>query len=455
MARKVFISFLGTNNYVECFYRKGNTCSEPVRFVQEALIADICKDWTEDDRIYIFCTSEDKTGEKGSKEINWEDNGQEKIYCEIEKIGLQSRLEKLKANGLKPDFEEIDICAGFTEDDIWDIFDTVYSTLKKDDQIYFDVTHAFRSIPLFSVVLFNYSKFMISTEVVSVMYGAFEKLGPAYKVRQMPLEERIVQVVDLTNIIRLQQYNQIASNLKDFGRVSRISEMINDETDSNNDIIRNLKKAIEDLDNFIVTIDIRSIKKGNFVNLYRNYIKSYYKKNKIGLPIGTILKELENELSDFLAKESYQNVEAAINWTIRHEMFTQTYPLAEEYVIFYIADAYKDFKPIGLNKGKEYRTFVSDILGAPEIAFNKKEWNERVNKYADFADYLSEQEEIIILRPIYDELRKIRNSLAHGNGEFTVADAKEKIPIVLKCLSMLSPTYAQLPTTKEICEKYN
>lgn len=37
MPRKVFISFLGTNNYVQCRYDINGVVSAPVRFVQEAL----------------------------------------------------------------------------------------------------------------------------------------------------------------------------------------------------------------------------------------------------------------------------------------------------------------------------------------------------------------------------------------------------------------------------------
>ena len=210
MARKVFISFLGTNNYVLCKYTIDDVMSKPVRFVQEALIEQTCKDWTETDKILIFCTSKESTGENGSKETNWLDSGQEKIYDESEKIGLQHRLQDLQTRiGLKPQIEQLDIEAGFSEEEIWDIFNTVYSKLQPHDQIYFDVTHAFRSIPLFSVVLFNYSKMMIGTQLVSIMYGAFEKLGPAFKVRELPLDERVAPVIDLTNIARLQEYNQI------------------------------------------------------------------------------------------------------------------------------------------------------------------------------------------------------------------------------------------------------
>ena len=110
MARKVFISFLGTSNYIECKYRNGETVSKPVRFVQEALITDICKDWADNDQIYIFCTSKDKTGEKGAKEFNWLNNGQDKATTEVERIGLEQRLKDLRGKmNLKPEVEEVDI----------------------------------------------------------------------------------------------------------------------------------------------------------------------------------------------------------------------------------------------------------------------------------------------------------------------------------------------------------
>ena len=93
MARKVFISFLGTGNYLQTHYELNGEKSAPVRFVQEALISFLCKDWTENDRIFIFCTK----GAEGSETKNWFDNGHTKVNedAEIEKIGLEHRLRNL------------------------------------------------------------------------------------------------------------------------------------------------------------------------------------------------------------------------------------------------------------------------------------------------------------------------------------------------------------------------
>ena len=75
--RKVFISFLGTGNYVESLYSITGKITNPVRFVQEALIKNLCDTWTADDRILIFCTEK-------AKQLNWNDNGHDRVQEEIQ-----------------------------------------------------------------------------------------------------------------------------------------------------------------------------------------------------------------------------------------------------------------------------------------------------------------------------------------------------------------------------------
>jgi hypothetical protein len=65
---------------------------------------------------------------------------------------------------------------------------------------------------------------MKETNVVSIQYGAFEKLGSAFEVRKKPLEERgFAPIIDLTNIARLQEYNEMASNLVNYGKTKSCS----------------------------------------------------------------------------------------------------------------------------------------------------------------------------------------------------------------------------------------
>ena len=451
MARKVFISFLGTNNYVECCYQYNDVISKPVRFVQEALIAHLCKDWTEKDRILIFCTSKATTGEDGAKEINWFDNGQQRINCDTERIGLQHRLEELGVSmNLKAIIEEIDIDAGFSEDEIWRIFNTVYHQLQPGDQIYFDVTHAFRSIPLFSIVLFNYARFMIGTHLESIVYGAFEKLGSAAKVRELLPEERIAPVINLINVARLQEYNQIASGLKSFGKIRQIRSVINTDVSSESDkAIADLGSSIAELDEYINTINLQKIKSGSYITKFRNNYKYVKRKYKIVEPISKILDDLNNETADFVSGSSFQNIEAAINWTLKHDMLMQAFPLAEEYIILHVADMLIDLKPSSLSS-KKYRIFISSILGMPEDDFISKNWKADLAEYPEAADDISEDFLIRELRPGYDRIREARNSLAHGNGSKTYDELKKLIPVIIDCIDHLNAGYRSYPSTQYI-----
>lgn len=453
MPRKVFISFLGTNNYVQCRYDIKGVVSAPVRFVQEALIEHVCKDWTAEDRIFIFCTSKDTTGENGSKEINWLNNGQPRVTEELEKIGLQQRLQELQARiGLKAQIEEHDIEAGFSEEEIWGIFETVYAKLQANDQIYFDVTHAFRSIPLFSIVLFNYSKFMLGTRLMSIMYGAFEKLGPAFKVKEQPVDERVAPVIDLTNIARLQEYNQIASSLKDFGKVKRLKDVITSElVNSPDQTVHDLGKSISELDEYIATIDLNEIKAGKFISKFRSNYKNVKRKMLVAKPISNLLDELFKETQDFVGENNFRNIEAAINWTIKHDMLMQAFPLTEEYVILRTSSMFSELKPPQLSP-KQFREFISDMLGIPEPDFRLKNWKYGLAAFPDVADELSEDFLIKELRPLYDRIRQARNSLAHGNGSIKYADLRKGIPDIIECIKYLNAEYELYPSTKYILD---
>ena len=410
MPRKVFISFLGTGNYVECYYDIDK--ENPVRFVQESLIRTICKDWTEDDRIYIFCTEE-------AEKKNWVNNGQEKIREEIEKIGLESRLDKLN---IKAKIEKVRIEEGFSEESVWSIFNKVYGKLNEGDSIYFDVTHAFRSIPIFSVVLFNYSRVMKNTKIEEIKYGAFEKLGFANEVINKPLEERIAPLLDLTNIVRLQEYNEMASSIHYFGKTKMLTAGLRNENDENK-VLKDLCTAVTDLDEYIATNQLTNIREGKFIAKFRGNIKPVAKNQP--KPIREILEKIKSETSSFVEGRNNKNIEAAINWAKSHEMLVQAYSLAEEYIVLRVTEHFAQFSPFGTDSKArtKYREFISIVLGLPEKNLNNDdEFHGIIKDKGDLVRQLRQEEFIQKLIPRYEEIRKRRNSIIHGNGEYTYSD---------------------------------
>lgn len=436
MARKVFISFLGTNNYLECRYDIDGFPlqeSKPVRFVQEALIRSICNGWEDDDRIFVFCTRADGSN-LGAYEKNWVDNGQKKINSEIEKIGLAHRLQDLRREiGLRAVIEEVDIKAGFSEEEIWSIFQTVYNKLEEGDQIYFDVTHAFRSIPLFSTVLFNYSKFMKGTQLVTIKYGAFEKLGEAWYVSTIPVEERIAPVVDLTNIVRLQEYNQIASSLVEFGKMNQLSNNISSREEAeSDDVIYNLGQSIGYLDECLATIQLDNLRNGEYIGYFRDSMDELKKNNSVPSPIMKILERLEHETECFVDGVDNQNIEAAIEWAYKHEMLIQEYSLAEEYVISRVIHSVEDDVFYDLEH-KDQWEFISSLLAMPYQRFRDNVFERGVLRaYPLLARKIKNENRLSgrLIKAIrnesdYNDLRLRRNALAHATGEYDYQELKD------------------------------
>ncbi len=370
MPRKVLISFLGTNDYFPVFYTWGKnqekTTNHRTKFIQESLVTELCKDkWTADDCIMIFRTPE-------SDAINWKDTKDEETGKET--TGLLTTLQnipglKCKINPSTPSsVDNYLIPVGFSEEEMWKIFKTVFEQLNPDDEVYFDVTHAFRTIPMFATVLLNYARFLKNTDVKGVYYGAFEILGPLYKVKALPKEQQeelTVPIVDLTNIVRLQEINTAAASFRDFGNLSAFSGILFDTGISELDeCIENISFALEDLDFYIQTCRIKPIYKGEYMITITDEIKMFCESRFTNEAQRTLLLEISAQLqrSGFVAKPSYQNVRAAINWAIKHKMIQQAYTMAKEYIISMAYDLLEEYDL------KE--AFINELRGNGEIRDN-------------------------------------------------------------------------------------
>lgn len=410
MARKVFISFLGTNNYLQTHYEIAGEKSAPVRFIQEALVDCICKDWSENDKILVFYTEE-------SKRRNWEDNGQEQAETEIDKMGLKTILSKKKFSGI---VEGVMIKEGFSEEEIWSIFDVVYNKIEQDDEIYFDVTHAFRSIPMFSTVLFNFAHLMKNATLKSVHYGAFEKLGPAYEVKKKDLAERVAPVIDLTSLVEVQNLTQIASGMVDYGKIGKIGSMFDVSTLSKNSLkqaVQKLKQEIENLESYIITNSVAKIIEGKFVDNINVQIKQLKKSQTLNHPELEILERLLERISVF-SVGSEKNVQAAIEWAYEFDMLPQAYTLAQEYVISQVVKIYEESNFYSEEGKKDseikFRTFISAVLGIRDEKVRESLFEEPLTFNLDLAKGLLAEERIINIRKGYIRLANNRNNLNHA-----------------------------------------
>lgn len=152
---KKIITFLGTGDYKETTYSyinkiTGEKITVTARFIQEAIHKIVGKDSI----IYVGLTER-------ARETNWIDNKQ--------KEGLKSIFER---KGIQ--YRELPLFDGKNEKEVWYNFDTIFEALEEGDDVYVDVTHSFRSIPIIIMSVLNYAKFIKNITIKAIYYGAFD-----------------------------------------------------------------------------------------------------------------------------------------------------------------------------------------------------------------------------------------------------------------------------------------
>lgn len=210
MARKVFISVLGTGFYGKCQYVTSEFVSSETRYIQQATLEMLTRDgeWDASDEILILLTSK-------AKITNWCVEGNKRVDFrreEQEYVGLRDELCGMK---LLTPVSTLDIPDGKDEKEIWQIFDILYGALQEGDELYFDLTHGFRYLPMLVLVLGNYSKFLKKTRIKSITYGNYESRN---------METNHAPFVDITPLATLQEWTVAAADYLNHGDADGVSK---------------------------------------------------------------------------------------------------------------------------------------------------------------------------------------------------------------------------------------
>ena len=211
MGRKVFISVLGAGMYESCKYTASSFCSTETRFVQQASLEYLnAQQWPEDSRAFFLITDKARTA-------NWDVEGEQRFNNQrntyVPYLGLQKILE---SSHLPFSFEGVSIPDGKDETEMWKIFETTYRLLNDGDELYFELTHSFRYLPMLMLVLGNYAKFLKKATVCSITYGNYEA-------RDVNTNE--APIVDLLPLSSLQDWTFATADFLKNGYADRLVEL--------------------------------------------------------------------------------------------------------------------------------------------------------------------------------------------------------------------------------------
>lgn len=332
---RVFISFLGTNDYLPCTYAaEGKGLVSGVRFVQEAMAKIFCRNWSEQDRIVIFTT-------KDAYEKNWLDNGHtDPGGAVLDRTGLEQALAQ---KNLSCPISRFSIPEGKSEEEIWKCFSVFLNALNMRDEVYFDITHGYRSIPLLAFAALNYARVVKEITVGGIYYGAFEALGSLPEARKMAVEDRVAPIFDLTQFDALLNWAVAFDRFTGSGDAALASKLALEGVlpmlkatrgrDASASAVRNLADSLQ---NFSKTL---STCRGKDVTPAARWLKDNLKACQgieVRPEMNPLLDKVQKQIEPFSGEEIIDGL-AAARWCLDHNLFQQGFTILSEAIIGLVA----------------------------------------------------------------------------------------------------------------------
>jgi CRISPR-associated Csx2 family protein len=311
------ISFLGFNNYTEVTYLHPDFANNPVKvvtpFYQEALVK-----FFNPKTLYILLTaSAENKIPNGAKESNW--------------LALKKKLAD------RVDLKPItNIPENNTPEDIWSIFDRVTNCLETGDEVIFDITHSFRSIPIVALLAVSYLRVVRQVNIKGLLYGAYEARK---QIGEKPSKDDETPSFDLFPIVSLLDWTTATDQFIKTGNGEALADLLNNNECANQET----KKLADNISN--ISRGLQMLRPMDVMNesaqLPENIQEATPTISQEIPPFATLLKRVEADYSKFgLVNPQQQNNAKAslikqlkmVEWYINKQEIVQALSVAREWL---------------------------------------------------------------------------------------------------------------------------
>lgn len=227
-----FFAVLGTGLYEPVVYRfpEGDVSFREQEFIQLAILDRFQEQLKDDGKITIFLT-------EGARERNWEDRAYTSRDCAFSERWISEKKQEIQEGSTKKGMKtvlrenfpqlydrvrEVRISDAGTEKEIWSVFDQMFRSIDEGDEIIFDVTHGFRSLPMLVMTAINYAKRMKNCTLRGIYYGAYEVAKEEHGVKHAP-------VFDLTVFNELLEWINAAELFMEYGIDEKMKDVFRDK----------------------------------------------------------------------------------------------------------------------------------------------------------------------------------------------------------------------------------
>lgn len=349
---------------------------------------------------------------------------------------------KRQAEDYVDNLEAVKIPDGADEDELWSLFQTVVDAVDEREEVIFDITHGFRSLPFLSLLAVAYLRQVKRIDLRAVFYGNYDA------------DSKRASVIDLSSFVSLFDWMTAADRFVRFGDATDLAERLraarpdqSQQPASLPDVItadmlrkaeagpnrsqqaNRLARVANSLEK--VSKALRLIRPNEAMDASANLERQLsdpivtYSIESNARPFVLLIESIKKEYKRLALSSSHQrerppvsalNYERdMVNWLLEHKQYAQAMAIAREWIPSWVMFHMKIYDFVDRYQRDTAVAILSDSTDCP------------IDQIED-------------ARNIYEELRKVRNDLLHAGKSRDALrgqDMEEKVVEVCRRLSEL------------------
>ena len=291
----------------------------------------------------------------------------------------------------RTEIREIRIPDGKSEQELWDIFQRIADVVELKDELAFDITHAFRSLPMLALLVIAYLKQIKEVQIRHLLYGAYEAR-----------ENGVAPVFDLTPFAELLDWLTAAKMFITTGNASELAQLLEQiQNEAWRERLAQPPRHLKGLADALIEVSAHLLL--SRVPLMAESVRKLQSRlepqdgaraeiSEWAPPLIPLLERITETYSPF-ANDDLRTQAKLIEWYYQHGHIVQAMTLAREWIISY------------------------------QLAQQGKDWRDRKAR-DQMEGYLNVH---VKQYPLWSEVSKLRNDLAHcgfGRAEGQVLGIK-------------------------------
>jgi CRISPR-associated DxTHG motif protein len=301
------LTFLGTGNYQPATYTWEDRCCTTNLF-PEALAG-----WLQPEEMLVLLTKEARDF------VHWGT--------------LQERLAG------KVRIRSVGIPSGESEAELWKVFQELADSIPDGEEVVFDVTHAFRSLPILSLLAAAYLRVAKAVKLNAVLYGAYEARDA----------DNRAPVFNLTPFVRLLDWITATDRFIKSGDAADLSALLGEAhqlpwrsatTQSRDGLPRHLKGLGSNLHKLTQALLLARppevAEHATAVN--RQLAAAAPETARFAQPFVLLLERTQQHVGS-LASDNLQTQRQLVHWYVEHDHAMQALTLAREWLVSWVCQA--------------------------------------------------------------------------------------------------------------------